>query len=204
MPTTSELRNWLAHSLTYEAYLEIMREEADQPTDGLAEEDAQHVAFTQLNLHRTERIGRTYRIAAELADLLARLPGPETWLAITEPWCGDSAQCLPHIAVMAATRPALDLRILLRDDNPDVMDRYLTDGKRSIPRLVVLAADGRELMTWGPRPAAAQAVFDAARDEGLEKPQILERLHLFYGRDRGRALEREFIALLGARLGGDG
>jgi hypothetical protein len=55
---------------------------------------------------------------------------------------------------------------------------------------------GEILFRWGPRPAAAQAVFDQARDEELEKPDLLERLHLFYGRDRGKALEQEIIAIL--------
>jgi hypothetical protein len=182
--------------LTYAAYDELCQQQAEQDVAGLPPEEVERFEFARLNLHRSRRIGRTYRVAPELEALLRRLAGPQIWLVLTEPWCGDSAQCLPHVAAMAERGADVDLRILLRDDNPDIMDLFLTDGKRSIPILVAFGENGEELFRWGPRPAAAQAVFEEARAEGLEKPQILERLHLFYGRDRGRALEAEFVRLL--------
>ncbi len=183
--------------LTYDRYLELMAAEADRDPAGLDPEQTEKITFTGLNLHRARRIARTWRPADELAAAVAALPGPQLWLALTEPWCGDSAQCLPVFAILAGLRPDIDFRLLLRDQNPEVMDLYLTGGKRSIPIVIALDPDGQELFRWGPRPAAAQAVFEEARSEGLDKPAILERLHLFYGRDRGRALDAELTALLG-------
>jgi len=182
--------------LTYAAYLQLMAQRADQTTDGLPDEAAERIEFTRLNLHRSQRIARTYRISAVLSELLDRIDQPQLWLALTEPWCGDSAQCLPYIAVMAQQNPAIDLRLLLRDDNLDIMDKYLTDGKRGIPVLVAQDAEERQLYQWGPRPVGAQAVFDEGKTAGLQKPQIMEKLHLWYGRDRGRAVEAEFVAVL--------
>lgn len=182
--------------LTLEQYMQVMADRADQPVDGLSAEDAERVGFTKLNLHRSLRIGRTHTVDDDLAGLVRALPEPTVWMVLTEPWCGDSAQCLPYIALFADRNPAVDLRVVLRDDNLDIMDAYLTDGKRSIPRLVIFSADGRELGQWGPRPKAAQAVFDAAKAAGDEKPRLLEKLHLWYGRDRGAALTAEFTALL--------
>jgi len=137
-----------------------------------------------------------------LASLLQIVTEPEQWLVLTEPWCGDSAQCLPCVAVMAERQPNIGLHILPRDANLDIMDQFLTDGKRSIPVVVMFDAAGREAGRWGPRPAAAQAEFDAAKAAGLDKPAILERLHLWYGRDRGRAVDAEFCSLLKRRMGG--
>jgi hypothetical protein len=182
--------------LTYAAYLQIMEQQAGQATAGLSEEEIERIQFTRLNLHRTQRIARTYEVSTELAALLGRIQQPQLWMVLTEPWCGDSAQCLPHIATMAAQNSAIDLRILLRDENLDIMDLYLTAGNRSIPQLVALATDGQELWRWGPRPVEAQALFTEAKSVGLEKPQIMEKLHLWYGRNRGKTLESEFIALL--------
>lgn len=182
--------------LDHRQYLDLMAEQAGAPSEGLDEEAAQRLEFTQLNLHRSRRIDRTYKMSSELAALIDRLAEPQMWMVLTEPWCGDSAQCLPHIAVMARANPHITLRMVLRDENLDIMDEFLTDGKRSIPRLVAVGANGEVQFQWGPRPAAAQAVFDQAKAEGLAKPDLLERLHLFYGRDRGKALEQEFIALL--------
>ena len=183
--------------LSYAAYLEIMAAEAAQDTAGFSVEDVQQVAFTRLNLHRAQRIARTYKMDPELARLIDGIARPQLWMVLTEPWCGDSAQCLPYIALLADRNPRIDLRLLLRDDNLDIMDLYLTNGTRSIPLLVAFADDGSELFRWGPRPVAAQEAFAAAKAAGLEKPQILEKLHLWYGRNRGQALEAEFIALLG-------
>jgi len=182
--------------LTYAAYLQLMAQRADQMTDGLPDEETERIEFTRLNLHRSQRIARTYRVSTVLSELLDRIDQPQLWLALTEPWCGDSAQCLAYIAVMAQQNPAIDLRLLLRDDNLDIMDKHLTDGKRSIPVLVAQDAEERKLYQWGPRTVGAQAVFDEGKAAGLQKPQIMEKLHLWYGRDRGRAVEAEFVAVL--------
>ena len=83
-----------------------------------------------------------------------------------------------------------------------VARRYLTDGKRGIPLLVAFDHGGAQQFRWGPRPAEAQAVMDAALAAGLEKAARLEKLHLFYGRNRGRALDAELVAVLGRFLDG--
>lgn len=186
----------LNDGLTYAAYMDLMAERAATPEPADDAEAAERIGYTKLNLHRSGRISRTWRPSDELAALAARLVGPQLWMVLTEPWCGDSAQCLPYIKLLTDLNPAIDLRLILRDTNLDIMDAFLTDGKRSIPRLVIFAADGRVLGQWGPRPAEAQVVFAEAKSAGLEKPQLLEKLHLWYGRNRGQALAAEFTALL--------
>ena len=185
--------------LTYAAYMDVMAEQAAAAPPADDAEAAEKIGYTKLNLHRSGRISRTWRPSEELAALAARLE-PQLWMALTEPWCGDSAQCLPCLAVLADSVPGIDLRLLLRDDNLDIMDQFLTDGKRSIPPLVSFDACGDELFRWGPRPAAAQVVVDGARSEGLEKPDIMERLHLWYGRDRGKQVDAELCAVLRGHL----
>jgi hypothetical protein len=190
------------NGLDWPAYRDEMERAAAVDPATLAGEAAERAEFSKLNLHRTERILRTWRPSADLEALVGELAGPQTWLVLTEAWCGDSAQCLPMIVRLAELAPDVTLRILLRDDNLEVMDRYLTDGKRAIPKLAAFDAEGAELFRWGARPAAAQAVMDEAVAEGLAKADRLERLHLFYGRDRGRALDAEFVALLSAHRKG--
>ena len=184
------------------AYQEVLERRAGLDPEDFEGLEAERISFAKLNLHRTERIRRTWRPSPDLAATAARIDRPQTWLILTEPWCGDSAQCLPCLEILAASNPLITVRFVLRDDHPEIMDRYLTGGKRSIPILAALADDGTELFRWGPRPAGAQAVFDAAAAEGLKKPAKLEKLHLFYGRDRGRALDAEMTAVLTAYLDG--
>ncbi|MBK8167515.1 MAG: thioredoxin family protein [bacterium] len=187
--------------LDEEGWRRLLKDRADIDPAGLEPDAAERVAFTRLNLHRTLRLERTWQPTSALAARLMRLAVPQTWLVISEPWCGDSAQCLPCLVVAARLSPLVRLRVLTRDDHPEVMDRYLTHGTRSIPILVGLDGDGRERFRWGPRPAAAQAVVDAAKAEGLDKATLLEKLHLFYGRDRGRALDAELAAVLDTAFG---
>ncbi len=181
------------------AYYEVMEQRAAIDPSGLEDMEAD---FAKLNLHRVGRIRRTWRPSADLAFLIARIDSPQFWMALTEPWCGDSAQCLPCLEILASSNPHLTIGYVLRDDNLGIMDKFLTDGKRGIPLLVAFGTAGDELFRWGPRPAEAQKLFDAATAEGLEKPAILEKLHHFYGRNRGRALDGEMVAVLGRYLGG--
>lgn len=181
----------------------LLKAGAEADPAGLPPEQAEWPGITRLNLQRTLRLERTWQPTPQLAARLMRISEPQTWLVISEPWCGDSAQCLPCLGVASGLSPLVRLRILRRDAHPEIMDRYLTRGTRSIPILVSLADDGRELFRWGPRPAAAQAVVEAAKAEGLDKHSVHERLHLFYGRDRGRALDGELVAVLAAAFGGD-
>ena len=182
--------------LTFEEYLSITQKRAEQDVEGLPVDEAERIGYTKLNLHRMQRIARTYRVSDDLDVLLRRIDRAQLWMVLTEPWCGDSSQCLPLIAGMAARNEFINVRMLLRDDNLDVMDLYLTDGKRSIPLLVAFDSAGDEIFRWGPRPKPAQAVFEEAKAAGLEKPELLAKMHLFYGQDRGRAVEAEFVDLL--------
>ena len=101
--------------LTYAAYVDLMAEQAAAAPPADDAEAAEKIEYTKLNLHRSGRISRTWRPSEELAALAARLE-PQLWMVLTEPWCGDSAQCLPCLAVLADAVNNIDLRLLLRDD----------------------------------------------------------------------------------------
>jgi hypothetical protein len=187
--------------LDYATYESRMRDYAAlPPRENLPAEEREHLENAAINLQRVSRISRTYQPSETMRDLMGRLERPQIWMLLSEVWCGDSAQCVPLIARIAELSPRISLRILLRDEHPDIMDAYLTDGKRSIPKLIAFAPEGNELGRWGPRPRSAQAVVDQALAEGVPKPARMERLHLWYGRNRGVELEGELAALLSATL----
>ncbi len=188
----------ILRGMTYNQYREYFAAEIRRVSDdpALAETD-EHAEYLALNFHRTARIEKTYTVCEALKAAVRSLKSPQIWMALTEAWCGDSAQNLPYIAGIADCSSITTFRILLRDQNTDIMDRYLTAGTRSIPKLVAFDGDGRELFRWGPRPLEAMDLFQRARQAGVSKPEISERLHLWYGRNRGRALEQEFLEILG-------
>ena len=118
-------------------------------------------------------------------------------MVITEDWCGDSAQNLPYIAALAKMNSNISLRILLRDENPDIIDQYLTKGiSRSIPILVAFDEAGEELFRWGPRPKEAQELVEELKANGYIKKDYIEKLHYWYAKNRGNNIEAELTKLL--------
>lgn len=158
--------------------------------------DALHDSFLKLNVARTRRIDKTYTPGAAITEAVQGITEKQFWMVLSEDWCGDSAQNIPMLAKMAALNPLIEFRILYRDENPAVMDLYLTNGTRSIPKLVVYDADWNELFTWGARPAEGQQIVLDGKAAGLSKEKFLEQLHIWYSRNRGTALEAEMLELI--------
>ena len=139
-----------------------------------------------------------YRIA-RIPDwaVAAVPPGSERrLLVIAEDWCGDASSTVPILARLAAVVPGLELRVIRRDTHPEVMDRYLTNGSRSIPIVIVLDADYRELGHWGPRPALLQDWVMANRNS-MPKTELYPLVRGWYARDRGESTLREVLETAG-------
>jgi hypothetical protein len=189
--------SYLQKSITYDAYKKLVE---DLLAAGKATGPQQSEAFThysQLNLQRMHRVEKTMQILPDVSERLMRIDRPQTWLVLTEGWCGDASQSLPVMQVLANLNPLLGVRILLRDENPELMDRYLTNGiSRSIPKLIAVdPATGTELFTWGPRPTALQESFYGMRSEGLPYDMIKEELQRWYNMDKTLTIQRELAAL---------
>lgn len=197
MQNTQLDNKWIENGLSYKDYFETAQKKVENEIGNNVSEEEKHLyEYSRLNIKRSERIAKTYQVGEELRSILTRITEPQFWMVITEPWCGDSAQNLPYIAKMAEINPLIELKIVLRDENPDIMDLYLTNGTRSIPIFVAFDSDGNELFKWGPRPLEAVELVKKAKAEGKGKDQFIEELHLWYGRNRGKAIESEFISLL--------
>lgn len=178
-------------------YLEAMGRRLETGYRGVSPAlDRNQQEFARLNYQRMQRNFKTYRPGRKVQQLVEQMKENQLWLVLTEDWCGDSAHSLPVLARLAQLNPLVDLRILHRDRHPDIMDLYLTDGKRSIPKWVVLDSGGRELFRWGPRPEPAAELFRQWRQEGLEKPAISLALQRWYNADKGKSLEREVVQWL--------
>jgi hypothetical protein len=133
---------------------------AQGKTTGLTQ-TPEYLNFTKLNIQRMDRWDKTFVPSNEMITALHQLAAPQYWIVISEAWCGDCAQNLPILAAIAAASAGkIDLRITGRDDNPDLMNAYLTNGARSVPKLIILHKQTlAEITTWGPRPAPAQQLL---------------------------------------------
>lgn len=139
-----------------------------------------------------EGIHRTARLPAWLATALPS-GTQRNYLVLVEDWCGDASNTVPLMAKFAETVPGVALRLLLRDQHPAVMDRYLTNGSRSIPIAIVLDAQFRELGHWGPRPAALQQ-WVMEHKATMPKEELYPQVRRWYAKDRGETTFRELLA----------
>ena len=163
----------------------------------------EYLAYTRMCLQRMVRWNKTSKVSKELAQLMRRVNRPQVWLLITEAWCGDGAQSIPHLAKLADLSPNIMLKIVLRDEHPDLMDAYLTKGNRSIPKLIAMTVDFQnELFVWGPKPKYLinrHAAFKQ-NSEGRSYSDFLEEVHLWYAKNKQKDLESEIYPLISSTL----
>ncbi len=190
--------------MTYARYLALVDQlHAQNKVTGDTQSD-ELMQYSLLNRKRIDRIMKTARIDAEtITELRSAIKSPMVWLTITEGWCGDAAQIIPYIEGMAqALSDVVEHKLVLRDENPALIDQFLTNGGRAVPKFIFLDAHTGELLGhWGPRPTAAQAIMDEykAAVQGMDEAKKKERyelantqLHTWYARNKGIDIQREF------------
>jgi len=152
--------------------------------------------FTKMNVHRMKRHDKRTDLNDELVEKLDDVNDEWIWLVLTEAWCGDAAQSLPIINKMAEASDNITLRLVLRDENLDLMDQFLHNGRsRSIPKLICINAKTHDVVgDWGPRPQEVQELYDSLRNNTeMEYQEVAEKLHKWYADDKGQEIQKEFI-----------
>jgi len=191
------LRNALAaamqEGMTYNEYSAFNKQLAKEGKTTGPQKEA-YVNYTKLGAARMKRWEKLYTPSEAFLQVLAtQVQQGEQWLVFSEPWCGDASHNLPFIAKWAEAL-GIELRVILRDENLELMDEFLTGGGRSIPKLVRLNSNFDILGTWGPRPAPLTAHYTEwrANPEFDYKEWILFAQD-WYNNDKGQSLEGEFL-----------
>jgi len=190
------MREFIEKAMTYAEYTGLIeRLLADGKTTGPTQSDEMY-NYAKLNRQRMDRIEKTVSLSPEVEEAIAGLDVNWFWLVITEGWCGDAAQNLPVIEKVAAANSGIRTRYILRDEHPELMDIFLTNGARSIPMLIAVDAATFEVLgRWGSRPTAGQELFLDLKAQGMEKPAINEKMQRWYNEDKGRSLQSDFVTL---------
>ena len=157
---------------------------------------AEYVAAAVENADLWRDAARVARVPDEVVARAAALPGRWHLLVLSEDWCGDAVNTVPYVARLAELAPNLDLRVLGRDANPDLMDAHLTGTARSIPVVIAYDDEFGEHGWWGPRPSPLQAWVFGEEGQALDKTQRYRHVRAWYARDRGRTTIDEVLALL--------
>jgi hypothetical protein len=188
---------------SYSEFVEFTERLVQENRTTGANQSEEYLAYTRICLQRMIRWNKTSKVSEALEQLLLQVNQPQVWVVITEAWCGDGAQSIPHLAKLADLNPLITLKIIFRDEHPDLMDAYLTNGNRSIPKLVAMTADlQQELFTWGPKPKYLLVLHAAFKQnsEGRSYSDFLEEVHLWYAKNKQKDLESEIYPLISSTL----
>lgn len=158
------------------------------------EQTQEKIDYTKLNFSRSKRLDKTAQIPDKDINDFKNISEKQTWLVISEPWCGDAAQTLPFINKIAQLSENIDLKIILRDDNLELMNAYLTNGSQSIPIVIMVDEDMNVLQSWGPRSkAATKLVSDYKTEHGKIDDAFKEMLQVWYNNDKGISIVNDIL-----------
>ncbi|MBR9861126.1 thioredoxin family protein [bacterium] len=188
--------NWKNYkSYTYGEYMDMMENYADTYTTSGNDQSDSHKRFTKINYARMKRLNKQAAIRPELKEAVIKAPA-QTWYIITESWCGDAAQNVPYIAAMALLNSNIEVRLIFRDQYPELIKKYHTNGAYSIPKLISIDKNGDELFVWGPRPESIQKWYIPKLKEAEDKKPVQQELHTLYAHNKGEDIQADFIERL--------
>lgn len=179
---------------SYEEYMNLSEELVEQKrTTGLSQSESL-VEYTKLNYFRMTRVDKTMVVKHDVKELIESIDEKKYWILITEAWCGDAAQIVPIIGRLAELNKNIELMVILRDENTELMDKYLTNGARSIPMLISLSKNFEEEWHWGPRPRPAQAmVIENKETQALSSDEMKKQVQLWYAEDKTNTTQLEIL-----------
>lgn len=188
----------LSRSCTYQAYRNFVTSLLKEGKSTGNEQSDALKHYSELNEARMNRLDKTIKITAEYTQELNQLQGEYIWLVISEGWCGDAAQILPVIHKMAELSEKIDLKIVFRDENEVLMNMFLTNGTKSIPKLIILDKKTLEILgDFGPRPQEAKKlILDYKAKNGIVDETAKTNLQLWYLHDKGLSVQKEIMDIM--------
>lgn len=187
--STNKAMDYVQYNLLFKQLVEEGRTTGEQTQE--------KIDYTKLNFSRSKRLDKTAEISEESIAVFKSNAEKQTWLVISEPWCGDAAQTLPFLNKIAQLSENIDLKIVLRDENPELMDQFLTNGSQSIPVVIMLDEDFKVLQTFGPRSkAATKLVSDYKIHHGKIDDAFKEMLQVWYNNDKGISIVNDIMETL--------
>ncbi len=189
------IENSLQKAMNYQEYRNHLQKLVSEFNNKESADDLMH--YNRLNDKRMKRLDKQIELDETAKREVAQIENDFTWLVLSESWCGDAAQSLPVLNKFAELNQKINLKIVSRDENDPLMQQFLTDGSRSIPKLIVLDKNNEVIDHWGPRSKRAKALLDEYKEKnGKIDGQIKEDLQVWYNRDKGQSIEEELVEIL--------
>jgi len=193
----SIIQSALQNSHSYTEYRIIVSKLISEGKSTGKEQSADLLHYSELNEVRMKRLEKTLKLDIEVEKTLQNLKSNQTWLVISEGWCGDAAQILPIIKLMSEASKNIDLKLVFRDENEELIHLFLTNGAKSIPKLLVLDESFNLINHWGPRPEGAKnLIIEYKAIHGIVDEAAKIALQKWYLDDKGISTMKEIVAIL--------
>lgn len=184
-------KNYLDIGISYDQYKQQMS------ADLISNADSQIREYIHLNEARMHRVEKTYIVGSKLVEFINKIEQKIYWLVLTEHWCGDAAQIIPVLrAIAILSEGKIDLKLVYRDQQEELMNNYLTNETRSIPKIIQLNSTFEVSATWGPRPSEAQQLVLTLKANPETAPTYSNALHFWYAKNKQQSIEKEIFNLL--------
>lgn len=181
---------------TWDGYIAQFENILNQKNPQPPYDNLDYYNYVKLNYSRVQRWLKTIEIQEDLKTKIKAIDKIQTWQLILEPWCGDAAHNAPFIYHITQLNPKIFLKIIWRDTAPFLIDNYLTNGAKSIPKLVVKDENNNDLFTWGPRPKDCQVLYNELNKKEADFEETKIALQKWYNKDKGLGLQEELLQLI--------
>ncbi|GAB4158829.1 MAG: thioredoxin family protein [Winogradskyella sp.] len=195
---TDIIKASLNKSMSYNQYRTLVTSLVEQQSTTGNEKTEALIDYTKMNDRRMKRWDKTVKLSADAIDRISKYSQNVTWLVLTESWCGDAAHIMPVINKVAEQNDNIDYRIVLRDEHEDLMNQFLTNGGKAIPKLIMIDNETNEVInTFGPRPSLATEMVNVYKAQyGKLTPEFKEDLQRWYNKDKGQSTIEDLVNLL--------
>jgi len=192
------IKDSLKKSQSYSDYRNFVRTLVENNSTSGSDKSEAMINYTMLNDKRMKRWDKTVKVSKEIQNEIRKINDKITWLVIAESWCGDAAHIVPVMNKMAELNKNIDLKLVLRDENESLMNHFLTNGNKSIPKLIMVDDEtGDVLNTYGPRPSeATKMVNDYKNQNGKLTPEFKEDLQRWYNKDKGQNILKDLTKII--------
>lgn len=197
-PQQEVIKSSLSKAMTYGEYKRLLNQLAENNSTTGHDKSEALVGHTKMNAKRVNRWDKTMKISYEHIKAISSVDLDLEWIVLTESWCGDAAHVIPAIKKVADFNDNIDLKVVLRDENEELMNNFLTNGSQSIPKLIAVDKNSKEvLFTYGPRPSDASVlVREYIQDYGSLTPEFKVDLQRWYNKDKGQTTINDLTEIL--------
>ena len=198
LDTNSLVKESLSKAISYQDYRGQVANHVENGTSSGPDKSEALSNYTLLNNSRMKRLDATMKIEEDVLEKFQQYHKNVTWLVLTESWCGDAAHAMPVMNKLVEQAKNLDFKILYRDENEELMNRFLTNGTMSIPKLIAFDNETQEVIKdWGPSPLIIMnKTKDFKAAHATLTTEFKKEIQIWYNQNKGKCIARDLLKLI--------